>query len=95
MLTHGQEVVDLYSDQGSQDTQVFLKLSAGHLVLEVLVSVTSKHHLLILWQKLPHPSTYLSEETRGRRRKMRGRYVVTFKVAVWRQSPVTLFKFSI
>ena len=77
MLTHGQEVVDLDSDQGSQDAQVFLKLSAGHLVLEVLVCVTSKHHLLILWQKLPHPSTYLSEETRRRRRrKMRGCYVV-------------------
>ena len=62
--THSELFVDLGSDEGAHDAQVFLEFSDDHRMLEIPVGVCPEHHLLILRQELPHPSTHLSEEDR-------------------------------
>ena len=58
-ITHSDKIIDLSSDERSHDSQVLLKLSSANGTEEVFSLVSPKHHLLILGQELPHPSTHL------------------------------------
>lgn len=59
--THSKEIINLSCDDRAHDSQVLLKLPSVFRLQEVFVLVGSKHHLLIIWQELPEPSTYLTK----------------------------------
>lgn len=60
-MAHSDEVINLSSDERPQDPQVFISLPSVHRTLKVFTHVGSKHHLLVLGQELPQPSTHLSK----------------------------------